>query len=65
MNYLLFTIGCMMVFWPMLILIGLYQNINDDEKKLLIKLSGVMWLGIVAGACTVICLGVVICWRAF
>ncbi len=65
MNWLHFTIGCMMVYWPTLVLWGAWWNFTDEPVKPLATLKGFLWHGVIAATLTIISLGLVLAWKSF
>jgi len=63
MNWLQLSLGCLLVFWPLCVLIGMYGNCVEDRKVF----DGEVFVGAIFASImiTVSVIGVVICWRSF
>ena len=64
-NYSLFIVSCMMVYWPTLVLWGAWWNFTDEPRQPLATIKGVLKMGCIAIILTIISLGFVLAWRSF
>ncbi len=71
MNYPLFIVSCMMVYFPTLIIIGLYSNYSHNlhsrahERVPIMTAVGIVRHFVMAALLTIISLGLVLAFRSF